>query len=486
MTPESKLLRSFGRESAGTSLVFRPGSEGAVYDIFKLAKAKGQRIVARAGGHSFHDQALHRDDDGKQIVICTKAFNAIKPHALNPNLVTLGAGVAWIDYLTWALQFPTLRLPGSMQTARHATAGGTMSGNCLSRFSAVLGKESQWIESFRIATTGGTTLNASRTENPDLFFAAIGGCGYLGFVLDVTYRTVPIDSRSCARTSVSTFTKLTELVEAQCKLAAQATSGPTPLPPRAISSAWFSGISNIFDPDKIKGAVFDSTYALPSNPPAGTYPLYEDTNSCSRYVIELMARLRAPNIAIHEFLFEISKNHIGCFENDLQNFLFFMDGNTVAKERFEKEHPGQLFPIAQQTYVVPVDKAVAFAERCESLMREKLLRPAESDMLLVAKDEAIMSANYNLTGFAITLAFEPIRPSGKPPGRIKALFKELSVECLKQGGRLHLTKNLFVDRDVFRKMFALKIEEFEKLKRKYDPDLLLQNPLSDYLFQFKK
>jgi hypothetical protein len=35
-------------------------------------------------------------------------------------------------------------------------------------------------------------------------------------------------------------------------------------------------------------------------------------------------------------------------------------------------------------------------------------------------------------------------------------------------------------------MFKGQIEEFENIKRQYDPDLLLQNPFSDRLFEFQQ
>ena len=42
-------------------------------------------------------------------------------------------------------------VPAVMVTTENATAGGTLSGDCLSRFSPAWGKEGEWIDSFKLA-----------------------------------------------------------------------------------------------------------------------------------------------------------------------------------------------------------------------------------------------------------------------------------------------------------------------------------------------
>ena len=485
---DNVLFRSFGREASGRSVLFCPKDPGDVKAVFDIARQNGKRVAIRGGGHSFHDQALHKDDTDTNIVISPANFNTITfaPEG-DPLTVRLGAGVQWIDYFNKAVARAAgggpLLLPGSMQTGRSSTAGGTMSGDCLSRFSAVLGKESRWIQSFRIVLTDGTLLDVNAYNYPDLFFAAIGGHGYLGFVIDVTYRLVAIDNRSCARTTISIYETFSDLVAAQLRLIQEATQGAAPFPPRAISSVWFTDLADLGQPSKIKGGVFDSVYTPPSNPSPGGFPLYDEIDSDWRYAVELMARLDLPNTAIHEFLFLLAKERKVPFENDLMDFLFFMDGNTIAKERFETQFYPKLFPIIQQTFVIPEEKTAAFAANCQHKLALSGLRATETDMLFVAQDDCLMSANYRLDGFAVTLAFEPIADDGKPPPKIVALLEHLSRDCQVAGGRIHWVKNLYSEPEVFRDMFP-QIAQFEDTKRKYDPGLLLQNKFSGTFFQF--
>jgi len=43
-----------------------------------------------------------------------------------------------------------------------------------------------------------------------------------------------------------------------------------------------------------------------------------------------------------------------------------------------------------------------------------------------------------------------------------------------------------VQREVFRSMFKGQIEEFERIKAKHDPNMILRNPFSDRLFDFQQ
>ena len=62
------------------------------------------------------------------------------------------------------------------------------------------------------------------------------------------------------------------------------------------------------------------------------------------------------------------------------------------------------------------------------------------DLLFVAADECLMSATYEQSGFAISLAFENYE-TACPPKKVVALLRDLSVLCAEMGGRIHLVKN---------------------------------------------
>jgi decaprenylphospho-beta-D-ribofuranose 2-oxidase len=491
-------ILSFGRCKKGMGVIVEPDDVDGVKKVFADAATSGSRVTIHGGGHSFDGQAVP-DSSGEQIVLSPSRFtNVCFAPGGDATLVTLGAGVPWVEFLRLAISEAgatgPIRIPGSMQTGRHATVGGTLAGDCLSRFSGTMGKESAWIESFHIVLPNGKDLDVTKTD--PLFNAVVGGHGYIGFVTEATYRLVPVENGSCAHTTITTHTSLPDLFQKQLDILASAPAGSM----RAVSSAAFTDLLP-HKPTFVKGGVFNSFYARPSGKPAEEWPLYSDTENDFRTIAEIMARDPLANWAIHEYLFlKASMSPQKEYENDLENFIFFMDGNTTAKRRFEEQHPGKLFPIVQQTYVIPLDKgaktAAAFAQNCIDKMSRDLIRPTEFDALFVRADECLMSANYHMDGFAVSIAFEPgnlptedwdkgCAPDPKIGPGIPKLLRELSVDCQKAGGRIHLVKNVHADPEVFRSMFP-RIEDFEDIKRDGDPGLILGNPFSDLFFNFKK
>ena len=488
-------VEGYGRYDTGNSEVHRPTCLAEVIAVFDIARASNgkQRVTIRAGGHSFDSQALHKDDAGNQLILSSDAFqpSRIEFDRDGPNTVTLGGGVTWGYFVSQAIGHARkrggpIRIPGSMQTGSAATVGGTLSGDCLSRFSGISGKESAWIESFRILTPEAQqTVNASRTENPDLFHAVIGGHGYLGFVTDATYRLISIDNASCAHTEITTHTSFADLICKQKELVDHSA------PPRAVSSAWFTDQvfaermrQRLVEGGAIKGAVFNSSYARPARPKLPNFLLYHDILGPDRFLIEVAARVPFMNWLFHQGLYD-TLQLVHKFDDDLPEFLFFMDGDAKARTTFQALY-NRPFPIIQQTYVVPTGATEAFATTSVQKIQDRGLHPTECDMLYVAQDDCLMSANYHLDGFAVSFAFEPTSSDDVPPDEVCALLRELSVDCLNAHGRIHLPKNSHVDRATFRSMFDGQIQAFEAIKRNYDPNLLIQNRFSDQFFTFSK
>lgn len=497
---------SFGRFARGVSELEVPEDVDGVRAVFAKAAGQSRRVVIHGGGHAFDGQAVHREDDGKHILISSERFKGMDFR--EGGLVRLCGGTTWKEFLREALRRATeegvIRLPGSIQTGREATIAGTLAGNCLSRFSGTMGREVDWVESFSIVTADGVYReNVSRRNMPDLFHAVVGGFGYFGFVTEATYRVIDIPAASLAQTEITTFEAerirsrkprqrakslrkddrrvLGDVLREQLRIIRDHQSAGVGSP-RAVSSALYTPFLG-----GLRGGVFDSVYGPRVDERIG-FPLYNDTATVLRSVVEEAVRLPLLNLLVHDILFAHARE-VRHFQNDIENFLFFMDANTTAKKRFERRM-GMLFPIVQQTWVIPVkngnvDAAIQFSSEC--LERADSLDPVEFDILFSGADDAWMSANYGMSGFAVSVAFEPLfvgKKQFKPRLKIRKLCEELSESAQALGGRIHPVKNVIVKEEVFRRMFSPQIERFEKLKRQFDPALILRNHFSDTHFRF--
>ena len=199
--------------------VFYPDDAGQIKEIFAMARAEDLEVTIRSGGHSFDSQSL-----GDRIVISMKRLNRIEPFPAD-NRVRVQPGATWGDILA-TLQ-PLGLVPAITVTTSQASAGGTLAGDCLSRFSPAYGKEGTWIESFILITPEGATLEcsppaegASRDEWTDgqrAFAGTIAGLGYLGAVVSISYRVLRVTEPGTTfgvRTRVRKFDTCRDLAEA--------------------------------------------------------------------------------------------------------------------------------------------------------------------------------------------------------------------------------------------------------------------------------
>src|SRR5690606_2369898 len=104
------------------------------------------------------------------------------------------------------------------------------------------------------------------------------------------------------------------------------------------------------------------------------------------------------------------------------------------------------------------------------------------EFLFMPRDRILMSASYDMPGFAITLAFQDIRCEERRRAAIAAI-EEIARICHEGfGGRIHFTKNVYADPAILRAMYAGRAEAFLALKDRYDPDRVLRNAFFDRIF----
>ena len=203
-TPEIRetTIVSYGGKTVRT-LVASPVNRDEVRGAFAYAAERGFAVTFRSGGHAFDTQSLN-----PKLVISLEKLRRIDIDA-RAGTVTAEAGARWGDIL--ARSATAGLVPYVMVTTHTASAGGTLSSNSLSRFSPTLGREGQHVLRFSLMTPDGTVHECSRTDNPGLFHAVIGGLGYVGAVLDVTQRLLPLPIAPRNIAVATTFTKVAGL-----------------------------------------------------------------------------------------------------------------------------------------------------------------------------------------------------------------------------------------------------------------------------------
>ena len=128
----------------------------------KLLHERRQELMSEAVGtmqgmneiESFDGQALNED-----IVISMSRFDSIDLD-VDRARVTAGAGATW-GAVVRAIA-PHGFVPFTVVSTSYASVGGTVSGDCLSRFSGAAGKEGRYIEMLELLTPGGRLLERGK------------------------------------------------------------------------------------------------------------------------------------------------------------------------------------------------------------------------------------------------------------------------------------------------------------------------------------
>ncbi len=142
-----------------------------------------------------------RYSQGGQIVtekatfIDMRDFNKVINFSPKEKLVTVQPGITWIKLLDYI--DPHNLSPKIMQTYSDFTVGGSLSVNAHGREpeGAIISS----VKSIKVVLGNGDIVSASREENPEIFYSAIGGYGGVGVIVEATLEltdNIKIERRS--------------------------------------------------------------------------------------------------------------------------------------------------------------------------------------------------------------------------------------------------------------------------------------------------
>lgn len=85
---------------------------------------------------------------------------------------------------------------------KFVSIGGAIAADIHGKNHHVEGCFSNHVESFRLLKANGEIVICSRTENPNLFWATVGGMGLTGFILEATFRLKRIETTKIAKRTI--------------------------------------------------------------------------------------------------------------------------------------------------------------------------------------------------------------------------------------------------------------------------------------------
>jgi decaprenylphospho-beta-D-ribofuranose 2-oxidase len=466
----------------GQAWVLTPESVRELQEIFAYARRAGRRVTMRGGGHSFDAQPI-----GDDLVVSTERLNSIE--LLPDDRVRVGPGATW--GAIFAATQPHGLVPAVTVTTEHATPGGTLSADCLSRFSMAYGKEGTRAESFELLTTGGELLQCSpppanvsweeMTREQRAFRGAVGGFGYLGAIVSVTYRLLRVgaseDGRIGVRSFASTYEAIDRLTADLLPATEQAYQEESdPNDPQKLDAIWSAILPARRGSHRM--LLFTSAFTPDSE---RRRMIQHRPKFLPRIPFEWLMRVTWISKVLWAVVFKAGFNH-DQYVDDLEGFTFFMDGNARAKRA------GKWFGFSmrniQQTFVIPFDSGdwraghdalVEWLDMAIQFLDDRGLTPTLHDVLFLPGDEPfVLSSTAAGPGFAVSYAFETARRSTLRKAR--QAFSDLSDLLWENyGGRVHLVKNVCASPQTLAKMYGDGARRFFALKGELDPDWVLHN-----------
>jgi FAD/FMN-containing dehydrogenase len=166
------------------AVIARCLSPADVSEAIGFARAAGLEISVRGGGHNYGGAAVCADG----LMIDLSAMNQVDVDPTTRR-ARCGGGATIAD-LDAATQEHGLAVTGG--TVSHTGVGGLTLGGGIGWLTPRLGLSCDNLVSAEIVTADGRCLQASDSENPDLFWALRGGGGNFGVVTTFEFELHPV------------------------------------------------------------------------------------------------------------------------------------------------------------------------------------------------------------------------------------------------------------------------------------------------------
>ena len=409
--------------------------------IVEQARKNHLKISLKGAGYSQGNQTCADD----VVQISMKEMIQLMSLDIEKNLVTVQAGMTW-ERLQEQLT-PFGLAVSAMQSYNDFTIGGALGINAH-------GQDINWnpisksVESVRVLLADGRHLNASRTENSDLFRSVIGTYGLVGIITEATLKVVP-NHMLVKRKQLIPTRNYNQYFAEKLK----------PDSSLSLHSARLS-INPLYRFHNMVVVNYFDTGELAPPPELLEQPQHPDARLLNYLKSSWLARVFRTT---YEYYFLESESRMS--RNQAMGQSVATLTNTVSGTK----------DILQEYFIPPDQLQIFIGNLREWVGKHKHFKLLNASVRWVNADITTLLPYAPEDRFAVVL-FISLPDTEKADNKMKTATRELIDTTLKLGGRYYLPYALYATKGQLNKSYP----EFRNLiekKRKYDPEGLLTNQL---------
>lgn len=434
-----------GERVAGWGRVFHPGR---VIDSFDLESDSRDAVLFRGLGRSYGDSAI--PPASKPVVVSTRLADRIRFFDRESGRIRAEAGLS-IQSLNQLFLHQGWFVPVSPGT-QFVTLGGMVAADVHGKSHHVDGTFGRHVESLLLRVADGRLIECSPENEPELFWATIGGMGLTGHILEVQFRLHRVSSPwiLCESIKIDGIDMFVHELQAQAKKWPATVGWVDCLSRGAAMGRGLLGCGRWAEP-----------HEAPAHPPKFRSPIpvpftlpFNALNPLSvRAFNELYYRKQLAPVTqgiLHPRGFWYPLDIIGNW-----NRIYGPRGFT------------------QYQCVLPEDSRPG----CTREFFDLLTRLGGASFLCVIKDcgpEGKGMLSFPMKGISVALDIA-VRSD------TRRLIDTLNEFVIEAGGRIYLAKDTFTRAEHFRAMEP-RLEAFQEVRRKWDPEGRIRSAQSVRLF----
>lgn len=462
--PYEKLavLENFGHSLHAQSYLYKPVSIEQIDGIFKSARHHALKVTVRGAGRSYNDASLN----GGGIIMDLSMMNKVLEWDAQTGIVTAQAGLTLQNL--WRRVLPDGWWPPVVSGTMTTTLGGCLATNIHGKNNFRMGPIGEHVLEFSAILPTGAQVTCSPQKNADLFYSMISGLGMLGVFTSITLQMKKVHSGLLEVHGWSTPNLETHLHD----LLEQA-------PASDYTVGWLDAIPG--GSSLGRGLVHTARYLQEGEDPDPQKTLQVSYQTLPSTI------LGVPKSILHYFMAPftviplwalintakyIAGMHRVLFRQPHAAFHFLLD----YVPHWERA-AGRGGLIQYQSFL-PKETALAAWTELLSLSHKRGM-PAHLGVTKRHRPDAFL-LSHAVDGFSLALDFKVTDGSRARMSQMLQDFDKIVVEA---GGRFYFAKNSETTAETACRFLGEEtVEHFKALKRRTDPDHILESDLYRRVF----